>query len=664
MGKAKMVDTLTSPIVVNVDGFSKTYRHHRAVDNVSLEIHRGEIFGLIGPDGAGKSTLMKAIAGVLSFDKGSIEVFGVSVDSEASAELIKHRIGFMPQGLGLNLYPELSVEENIDFFAMVRGVKGQELDDRKKKLLAMTRLDRFKNRPMKHLSGGMKQKLGLVCTLIHEPELIILDEPTTGVDPVSRRDFWEILAELLHVRGITAIVSTAYLDEAERFQKLAFMHEGIILGSGDPKTMRSLVPGTVVEVTTREQVKALSLLRPIFPQVDSVGDRLRVFVEITPTDVKSPKNQVLEALQGIEIESVEEVEPALEDVFVALLRLRQEGHNKNTVEATGLSPLLDKSVDTSGAFVSDNGKVVIEARELTKDFGSFRAVDKASFVVREGEIFGLLGANGAGKTTLIKMLTGILPPTGGEGKVAGADMRRAGKTIKERIGYVSQAFSLYQDLTVAENIRLFSGIYGVTGQRAKIRIPEVIELTGLNGYEHDLAGKLPMGIRQRLALACAIVHSPKILFLDEPTSGVDPLGRRRFWDILLYLARIEGVAVLITTHYMSEAEHCDRLALMHAGRIVADDSPAVLKDELRRKVGELLVIHSLDPGRVIKILRPFYPKVTIFGDRVHLFARDVEQAVEHIKGLLKELEPINITMQLPTLEDVFVFRITELEQGS
>jgi len=658
-----MVDRFNNSVVVKVDGFSKVYRHHRAVDNVSLEIHRGEIFGLIGPDGAGKSTLMKAIAGVLSFDKGAIEVFGVSIDSEASAELVKHRIGFMPQGLGLNLYPELSVEENIDFFAMVRGVKGQELYDRKNKLLAMTRLDRFKNRPMKHLSGGMKQKLGLVCTLIHEPELIILDEPTTGVDPVSRRDFWEILAELLHLRGITAIVSTAYLDEAERFQKLAFMHEGVILGSGDPKTMRSLVPGMVVEVRTREQVKALSRLRPLFPQVDSVGDRLRIFVEMAPVDAKNPKSQVVETLEGIEIENVEEVEPTLEDVFVALLRLRQESHNKNTVGATGLSPLLDKFIDTSGAFISDNGKVVIEARNLTKDFGSFRAVDKASFVVREGEIFGLLGANGAGKTTLIKMLTGILPPTGGEGKVAGADMRRAGKTIKERIGYVSQAFSLYQDLTVAENIRLFSGIYGVTGQRAKSRISEIIELTGLNGYEHDLAGKLPMGIRQRLALACAIVHSPKILFLDEPTSGVDPLGRRRFWDILLYLARIEGVAVLITTHYMSEAEHCDRLALMHAGRIVADDSPAVLKDEIRKRVGELLVIHSLDPGRVIKILRPFYYKITIFGDRVHLFAQNVEQAREHIKGLLRELEPISITVQLPTLEDVFVFRITELEKG-
>ncbi|MEJ5301105.1 MAG: ATP-binding cassette domain-containing protein [Thermodesulforhabdaceae bacterium] len=661
-----MVTSLNNSVVVKVDGVSKRYRRYRAVENVSLEVHKGEIFGLIGPDGAGKSTLMKAIAGVLSYDEGIIRVFDVPVNSEASAELIKHRIGFMPQGLGLNLYAELSVEENIDFFARVRGVKGQELADRKKKLLAMTRLDRFTDRPMKYLSGGMKQKLGLICTLIHEPDLIILDEPTTGVDPVSRRDFWEILSELVYIRGITAVVSTAYLDEAERFQRLAFMYGGRILGSGDPETVLSFAPGKVVEVVTLDQMEALDRLRPLFPQVDSVGDRLRIFIDKAKDGV-DPREQVIKALEGMKIDSVEETDPTLEDVFVSMLRLEQADRNDKSFDdkmAGSNAQTVKNSFNRFGETGTLHKEAVIEARELTKDFGTFRAVDKASFAVHQGEIFGLLGANGAGKTTLIKMLTGILPPTAGEGKVAGADMRRAGKAIKERIGYVSQSFSLYQDLTVAENIRLFSGIYGVTGQKAKNRIPEVIELTGLREYERDLAGKLPMGIRQRLALACAIVHSPKILFLDEPTSGVDPLGRRRFWDILTYLARIEGVAVLITTHYMSEAEHCDRLALMHAGRIVANDSPAALKDELRRREGELLVVYSRDPGKTIKILRPFYPKSTIFGDRIHLFARDVEREMERIKKLCNDFGPISVTLQTPTLEDVFVFRITELERGN
>lgn len=663
VGETPMVDA--APAVVRVEKFGKTYRRHRAVNGVSLEVRRGEIFGLIGPDGSGKSTLMKAIAGVLDFDEGTVEVFGVNIHSETSAELIKDRIGFMPQGLGLNLYAELSVEENVDFFARLRDVRGEELRKRKEKLFAMTRLDRFKDRPMKYLSGGMKQKLGLICTLIHEPELIILDEPTTGVDPVSRRDFWEILTELVHYQNITAVVSTAYLDEAERFHRLAFMYEGQIIGQGDPESLRSGLPGRIIEIVTQNQLETLSRLQSEFSQVDGLGDRIRVFL-----DRNGSKERIFQVLAGTQVEHIAEVEPTLEDVFVALIKDRVSG---STSDSGHNEPRIYKPQPGPGGSLSEPLKnpglcntyenAVIEACNLTRDFGSFRAVDRVNFEVRRGEIFGLLGANGAGKTTLIKMLTGILPPTSGEGRVAGSDIRRAGKTVKERIGYVSQSFSLYQDLTVAENMRLFAGIYGIGGSKASSRLEEVSEMTGLKGYERELTKGLPMGIRQRLALACAIIHYPQILFLDEPTSGVDPLGRRRFWNILTYLAREEKVAILITTHYMSEAEHCDRLALMHSGRIIANDSPRALKAQFRAEVGELIAVKAKNPRGVLELLRPFFPEASFFGNTIHVLSKNASEARRQITEILEESgEPFEISFQEPSLEDVFVFRITQIER--
>ncbi len=575
--------------VIRLRGFEKRYRRQVAVRGVDLEVRSGEIYGLIGPDGAGKSSLMKAVAGVLAHDGGRVEVFGITVDSEAAAERIKGRIGFMPQGLGLNLYPELSVEENIDFFARLREVPAAELARRKAKLLAMTRLAPFRDRPMKHLSGGMKQKLGLVCTLIHEPELVILDEPTTGVDPVSRRDFWAILAEMLRERGITTLVSTAYLDEADRFHRLSLLYEGTVLATGEP-------------------------------------DQLRAHAGGDDTD--------------------------LEQVFVSLLRDQ------------GVAEEVTASVPST---TTPGNEAAIEARELTRDFGHFRAVDRVSFRVRRGEIFGLLGANGAGKTTVIKMLTGILPPTSGSGQVAGADMGHAGHRIKRRIGYMSQAFSLYRDLSVMENLRLFAGIYGVPRRQRKARLRQLIDTTGLAGNERRLAGDLPMGIRQRLALACALVHRPRVLFLDEPTSGVDPLGRRRFWNILLRMAREEGVAILITTHYMSEAEQCDLLALMHAGRIIADASPTELKARLERDAGKLLELDCDRPLVALETLEAAgYRGVSLFGRKLHLLSRRPERAREKIEILLrsKGVRLLALRPRPPTLEDVFIYRILEQEAAS
>ena len=649
MGQAALVAAAEAPLL-RVEGFVKRYGKRSAVAGVGLEVRRGEIFGLIGPDGAGKSSLMKAVAGVLAFDAGAVDVFGTRVDSEAAAETVKDRLGFMPQGLGLNLYPELSIEENIDFFAKLRLVRAAALAERKERLLAITRLAAFRGRPMKHLSGGMKQKLALACTLIHEPELIILDEPTTGVDPVSRRDFWLILSEILHERGATALVSTAYMDEASRFHRLALMLDGRVLAQGRPQELRRRVPGVAVQLRAERQAEALARLRTAFAQVQALGAWLHVFAP--DRDAAVAESAIRAALEGNPVSELFVAEPELEDVFIA--SLRRDGSRPALAPAVAQ----DRPPAPAGA--------AIEARGLTRDFGDFRAVDRVSFSVRPGEIFGLLGANGAGKTTCIKMLTGILAPTGGDGHVSGMDMRRPGRAIKRRIGYVSQAFSLYTDLTVVENVRLFAGIYGLARREADARLAWTLETGGLLGYENDTAGSLPMGLRQRLALGCALVHRPQVLFLDEPTSGVDPVGRRQFWEVLFQLSRAEGVAILITTHYMSEAEHCDRLALMYAGGIVANAPPAELKQRVTEEAGSLLEVNANPLLPALALLRGAgYADAALFGEHIHLLAPDPATADARLRQLLGAagIAVARIARRPLSMEDVFVHYVTRLERG-
>ena len=657
MAKAEVVNAAP---VVRAQGFTKRYRSVLAVDALDLEVHRGEIFGLIGPDGAGKSSLMKAVSGVLSFDSGTLEVFGISLDSERACEKIKNRIGLMPQGLGQNLYPDLSIEENIDFFARLRLVPEQDLATRKNELLAATRLDAFRDRPMKKLSGGMKQKLGLVCTLIHAPDLIILDEPTTGVDPVSRRDFWAILEHLLAERGITALVSTAYMDEAARFHQVALMFGGKLLAKGNPDDMAQLAPGHVV--TAQADTTAIAAVRKAFAQVDVSGPLVRVFVDDGASDA------ALQAVAGVLpaalATSVAVSEPELEDTFVAMLRRRGLAQNTSTPVVSATAGPLDsrrEPVDARGQAAA------IEAIALTRDFGNFRAVDKVSFLVPPGEIFGLLGANGAGKSTVIKMLTGITRPSDGQGKVAGADMRSAGFAIKERIGYMSQAFSLYLDLTVVENIRLYAGIYGLDRRATARRLGWVLDMAGLQEFEQDRADALPMGLRQRLALGCALVHRPQVLFLDEPTSGVDPIGRRTFWETLFRLSREDRVAILVTTHYMSEAEHCDHLALMYAGRVVADDSPAGMKAAVEQEAGKLLEVSACDPRASIAALAAGgFAGASLFGKRLHLFSHDPDADRLRVATLLAQsgMTGVDVRARALSMEDVFVYRVTALEAAA
>lgn len=635
--------------IVRVSQFVKRYKKNVAVNGVDLTIRKGEIYGLIGPDGAGKSSLMKAIAGVLTYDGGAVEVFGTLVDSERAAERVKQRIGFLPQGLGMNLYPELSVEENIDFFARLRLVPEHELTERKARLLAMTRLDKFRDRVMKNLSGGMKQKLGLICTLIHEPELAILDEPTTGVDPVSRRDFWAILAELIHAKGMTALVSTAYMDEAARFHHLSFLSHGKVLTAGTPAEVQALVPGSMMTFEATPQLEAVARLNRRYEQVEALGSKLHVFTD--ETDRAQAVKSLEKSLDDIKPEQVQVSEPELEDVFVALLLRQATGQDVPAWPATPWQAL--------------NSGLAIEARELIRDFGRFRAVDRVSFQVKQGEIFGLLGANGAGKTTVIKMLNGILSPSGGEGWVAGADMRKAGGAIKERIGYMSQAFSLYLDLTVEENIQLFAGIYGLDRRATSERLDWIVSMGGLKGYESSLTGRLPMGVRQRLALGCALVHRPRVLFLDEPTSGVDPIGRRHFWDILSRLAREEGVAILITTHYMSEAEHCDHLALMYAGRIVAEGSPGAMKAQVEHEAGRLLEVATDQPGAALRQLtQAGFAGAALFGTKIHLLSQDPPHDEARLREALSStaVQVQAIAVRPLSLEDVFVHRVMALER--
>ncbi|HEU4844352.1 MAG TPA: ATP-binding cassette domain-containing protein [Burkholderiaceae bacterium] len=683
-------DVVSAPsLLVEARGLGKRYGAVRAVDAVELEVRPGEIYGLIGPDGAGKSSLLKAVAGILRFDSGTLDVFGVRLDSERACERIKDRIGLMPQGLGQNLYGDLSVEENIDYFGGLRLLGGDELARRKDSLLRSTRLEAFRDRPMKNLSGGMKQKLGLVCTLIHQPQLVILDEPTTGVDPVSRREFWAILDRLLAELGTTALVSTAYMDEASRFHRVSMMHEGRMLASGTPERMRALSAGCIVRsAADGRQAEALERLQRSYPQAEALGRELRVFVD--GDDANAALAQVEQTLDGLPHDACEVLEPELEDVFIALLRQRgaqtagaagaqtgaptsaptgagQATKSSATAAPATAASAMGTATATGGmaqAAPAAAATPAIEADRLSRTFGAFKAADAVSFRVPQGEIFGLLGANGAGKSTVIKMLTGILRPSGGRGRVAGADMRDAGRQIRERIGYMSQAFSLYLDLTVMENIRLYAGIYAVPPHLEAGRIGWVLDMAGLHPFAGALAASLPMGLRQRLALGCALLHRPQVLFLDEPTSGVDPVGRRAFWDILFRLSREDKVTILVTTHYMSEAEHCDHIALMYAGRVVADASPEQLKADVERDGGKLYELATGTPQPLLDMLRAEgLGHAALFGSRIHLQLPDPQAGLARLDALLAAhgLQADAITARRLSMEDVFVHLVTRLE---
>ena len=543
--------------LVRFDGVVKRFgRAAPALDTVSGSVMGGVITGLVGPDGAGKTTLIRLMTGLMRPDAGRLQVLGL--DTHREAGLIQAAIGYMPQRFGL--YEDLSVKENLDLYA---DLKGLPLADRPRifeDLLTFTDLARFSARLAGKLSGGMKQKLGLACALVRKPKLLLLDEPGVGVDPISRRDLWAMVRDLVS-EGIGVVWASAYLDEAEACDRVFLLNQGKLLFSGEPAELTARVEGRVYRLVGSSGRRRQLLARMLDARsvLDGVmqGEAIRLVLS-SPSGRHSldPVDQGGRA-------RLEPVAPRFEDAFVELLGGGPGGRSR----------LAERSRSFA---MSDDADPVIVARGLTKRFGEFTASDHISFDIPRGQIFGLLGPNGAGKSTTFKMLCGLLRPTEGEGRVAGFDLRTDGAEARNRLGYMAQKFSLYGDLTVAQNLRFFAGVYGLERRHGRERIALVSDIFAFGPMAHLAARDLPLGHKQRLALACAVLHEPEVLFLDEPTSGVDPIMRREFWTHINALVE-KGVTVLVTTHFMDEAEYCDRICLIHRGRSIALGSPDALK---------------------------------------------------------------------------------------
>ncbi len=529
----------------------------RALNGVSVHAQRGTLTAIVGPDGAGKTTLLRLAAALMRPDRGSMQVLGF--DTREAPQAIQDRISYMPQRFGL--YEDLSVQENLDLYADLHGVSADERARRYPRLMEMTALGSFRDRLAGKLSGGMKQKLGLACTLVRSPELLLLDEPTVGVDPLSRRELWEIVHHLVEHERLSVIVSTSYIDEAEHCSHVVVLHEGRVLAAATPQEIRSRADRRTFLVSPTRGESARSLQVSLMQHshvVDAVphGGRVRI--------VRSNVDEALDA-SGRAIESTE---ASVEDGFMVILRERLAGQSQRRFAQHGVQSELESK------------DVVIEVHDLVRRFGDFTAVDRTSFEVRRGEVFGLLGPNGAGKTTTFRMLCGLLPATSGTLRVAGADLRRARAEARQRIGYVAQKLSLYGDLSVQENLEFFGGAYGLRNDRLRARLAWALQEFDLADLRAATTNTLPGGFQRRLAMAAALLHEPEILFLDEPTSGADPLARREFWARITTLAE-QGTTIIVTTHFMEEAEYCDRIMIQDAGKMLAMGTP----EEVRANAG-------------------------------------------------------------------------------
>ncbi|HEX4145312.1 MAG TPA: ATP-binding cassette domain-containing protein [Pirellulales bacterium] len=546
-------------LLAEVRQVTKQFRGHStpAIDQLSLSIAAGEVTGLVGPDGAGKTTLIRLLAGLMLPTAGQVIVCGD--DTQTGTHHLRHVVSYMPQRFGL--YEDLTVAENLRLYADLRGVVGPERDLAFRRLLTFTALAPFTGRLAGKLSGGMKQKLGLACALIHTPRLLLLDEPSVGVDPISRRELWRMVYDLVD-EGIGVVWSTAYLDEAERCATVLLLNQGQQLYFGQPKELTARTAGRSFLLENlghgRRRVLARVIKRPEVVDAVIQGASVRLVIA---SDSAVPDATVLGAPHGVVVETA----PRFEDAFVDLL-----GGGPKHESPLGQAPY-ESLVE---------GAAVVEAVGLTKQFGTFTAAKDISFRIPRGEIYGLLGPNGAGKSTTFKMMCGLLRPTAGSARVAGFDLYRAGGAARRRLGYMAQKFSLYGDLSVRQNLDFFAGVYGLSRSRRRQAITRVIETFGLAPYLEQNSADIPLGFKQRLALASAVMHNPAVLFLDEPTSGVDPLTRREFW--LHINAMVEhGVTVMVTTHFLDEAEYCDRIGLVYHGHMIAQGSPDELKDAAR-----------------------------------------------------------------------------------
>jgi pyoluteorin transport system ATP-binding protein len=564
----------------------KTFRREsgelvHALDGISLVVEHGTLTALVGPDGAGKTTLIRLTAGLMQLDEGELKILGIDVSVDP--QQVQDRIGYMPQKFGL--YEDLTVQENLDLYADLHGVTVDERRERYRRLMGMTALGPFTRRLAGRLSGGMKQKLGLACTLVRSPELLLLDEPTVGVDPLSRRELWEIILQLVKDQGLTVLLSTSYLDEAERCDHVIVMHEGKVLKQGRPSDVSGLAAGRVflAEPPTSRKAREFQARLLDHPDVlDAVpeGGRVRLVLRESPAHPLSFIPHPSEA-----------VAPRFEDGFMVLLRQTRSKTDKETIRPDmetrrpGGKEIEDFSSLSPKPMVSLSAQEpVVQVRDLLRQFGSFVAVDHINFDVQRGEIFGLLGPNGAGKTTTFRMLCGLLMASSGTLRVAGVDLRRARASARQRIGYVAQKFSLYGQLSVAENLDFFASAYNLRGERKRDRIEWALQQFDLAALAELPSGQLPGGYKQRLAMAAALLHDPEILFLDEPTSGADPLARREFWRRITTLSE-QGVTVVVTTHFMEEAEYCDRVAIMDAGRVLAQGTPAEIRSRAHATAG-------------------------------------------------------------------------------
>ena len=626
--------------IVFTENLNKNYQMNAAVKDVNLNINHGEIFGLIGADGAGKTSTIQMLCGLVDPSSGLIFIDGHNVEKEP--DVIRRKIGYMSQDF--TLYLDMSVEENIDFIGKLKGMSNQELEQRKKRLLSFSRMEPFKDRRAGALSGGMKKKLGLSCALIHKPRVLILDEPTTAVDPISRGDLWRILYEFI-VQGITVIISTPYMDEAERCNRVALMQDGEILACDTPENLKKMVTRNIFSCKSR---KFNATCRLINEETDFsaqiYGDQMRIF---TPTGVEDLTlvETLLAKNNGLDIYDVKKVSPNMDDVYMGLLAQNTNKNKKLNWISFNL-PKIDKKA--------------IKISNVTKMFKDFRAVDDVSFSIDTGTIFGLLGPNGAGKTTLIKIMSGLLPPTTGKAIVGGYDIATQAELVKKRIGYMSQLFSLYPDLTVQQNIDLYASIYGLKKKDKKIRKDWVIDLAGLRGMEKYLTGDLVGGWKQKLALGCAVLHQPSVLFLDEPTSGVDPVARQEFWDVIYRLSE-EGITIVVTTHFMDEADRCNILGLMNAGSLIAINHPEELKKGLPVDFYELSSTSTLESFDKLLSLDHFN-QVSLYGEKIHISSEmDAESIKSRIMGD-KSLHINNITKIDPMLEDVFIYHVLESER--
>jgi ABC-2 type transport system ATP-binding protein len=550
-------------LIVRAEGLTKRFARQKnetitALENISFGARRGALTAIVGPDGAGKTTLLRLAAGLMQADAGSLCVLGL--DAAKQPQAIQDRISYMPQRFGL--YEDLSVQENLDLYADLHGVTREQRAERYPRLMEMTNLAPFLRRLAGNLSGGMKQKLGLACTLVRSPELLLLDEPTVGVDPLSRRELWEIVSSLVHDEGLSVVLSTSYMDEAERCAHVVVLHEGRVLADGAPDELRARADGHSFLTSSRRQVPARKLQAELIERPDVIdavprGGQVRVvFREREPLSLPDV--------------TFAPTAPNLEDSL--MMMLREQTHEHPAAKAT---------LHLGRTTPENTPEVVIEVHDLVRKFGDFTAVNRTSFEVRRGEVFGLLGPNGAGKTTTFRMLCGLLPATSGTLKVAGADLRHARAEARQNIGYVAQKFSLYGDISVLENLQFFAGAYGLRNARAAQRIQWALRSFELEERANATAGSLPGGFQRRLAMAAALLHEPAIVFLDEPTSGADPLARREFWKRIGSLAD-QGTTIVVTTHFMEEAEYCDRIMIQDAGTMLAIGTP----EEVRQQAGD------------------------------------------------------------------------------